>query len=168
MGKKRKLEPYPKLGAYEFESKKKLAYIPKWIENSTSVSCDIQNEKIDLDLFSDYLSPWILDRLKKRGFSHLFPVQKLLIPEILDPFQNSISAALPPRDICVSAPTGSGKTLAYVLPVLEVLKKSDWNSSRHAIRVLVILPVVDLAKQVYEVFRSFLDDGKEFWIYLVF
>lgn len=56
-----------------------------------------------------------------------------------------------PNDICVSAPTGSGKTLAFVLPILQVLYKRIIPK----IRALVVLPVQDLANQVFKVFETY-------------
>lgn len=56
-----------------------------------------------------------------------------------------------PNDICVSAPTGSGKTLAFVLPILQVLYKRIVPK----VRALVVLPVQDLANQVYNVFKCY-------------
>lgn len=53
----------------------------------------------------------------------LFPVQKEVIPAILESAQQGLligRGGYKPRDICVSAPTGSGKTLAFVIPVIQV------------------------------------------------
>jgi ATP-dependent RNA helicase DDX51/DBP6 len=51
----------------------------------------------------------------------------------------------------VSAPTGSGKTLAFVLPIVNALKaRLDTK-----IRALVVLPVQELARQVFDVFRQY-------------
>ncbi|OTF75751.1 ATP-dependent RNA helicase DDX51-like protein, partial [Euroglyphus maynei] len=55
-----------------------------------------------------------------------------------------------PRDICVISPTGSGKTFAYSIPVIQYLI----NRIVTQIRVLIILPVQDLANQVYKVFQN--------------
>lgn len=51
----------------------------------------------------------------------------------------------------MSAPTGSGKTLAFVLPILQALHKRIVPQ----IQALVVLPVHDLAVQVYKVFESY-------------
>ena len=73
-----------------------------------------------------------------------------MIPYIIDSW--STINVFKPHDICVSAPTGSGKTLAYVIPILQLLSQSDQNPTGP--RCVVVLPVRDLASQVYSVFTS--------------
>lgn len=82
---------------------------------------------------------------------HLFPVQKQVIPIILN---QTKTQSLYPNDLCVLAPTGSGKTLTYVLPIIKSLK----SRIIPCCKALVILPVSDLAEQVYNVFRSCIQD----------
>lgn len=82
---------------------------------------------------------------------HLFPVQKQVIPVILN---ETKTQSLYPNDLCILAPTGSGKTLTYVLPIIKNLK----TRIRPCCKALVILPVSDLAEQVYNVFKSCLQD----------
>ena len=60
-----------------------------------------------------------------------------------------------PHDVCVSAPTGSGKTLAFVLPIVQALR----NRVVPRVRALVVLPVQDLATQVYKVFLQYAEVG---------
>ncbi|PBC27419.1 ATP-dependent RNA helicase [Apis cerana cerana] len=55
------------------------------------------------------------------------------------------------RDTCVSAPTGSGKTLAYVLPIIQILQ----SRLVPKVRCLVVVPVQELATQVYKVFVTY-------------
>jgi ATP-dependent RNA helicase DDX51/DBP6 len=81
----------------------------------------------------------------------LFPVQSEIIPIILNKNGNQ---SFYPNDVCVMAATGSGKTLAYVLPILEALK----NRLQPCCRAIVLLPVSDLAEQVYNVFQSQLNE----------
>lgn len=81
----------------------------------------------------------------------LFPVQEKLIPILLNKLNTQ---SIYSNDICITAPTGSGKTLTYVLPILELLK----TRIRVCIRAIVILPVGDLAQQVYNVFREQIDE----------
>ena len=84
----------------------------------------------------------------------LFPVQKSLIPIIQNKNKNQ---SIYPNDLCILAPTGSGKTLTYVLPIIEQLK----NRIRPCCRAIVLLPVSDLAEQVYSVFKSQLNESSE-------
>jgi ATP-dependent RNA helicase DDX51/DBP6 len=78
---------------------------------------------------------------------NLFPVQKKVIPFILDSCNNQ---SIYPNDLCILAPTGSGKTLTYVLPIIKNLR----TRITPCCKVLVILPVSDLAEQVYNVFKE--------------
>uniref|UniRef100_T1PJQ9 DEAD/DEAH box helicase n=1 Tax=Musca domestica TaxID=7370 RepID=T1PJQ9_MUSDO len=80
--------------------------------------------------------------------SRLFPVQTAVVPWILD--AHTKPAPFRPRDVCVSAPTGSGKTLAFAIPVVQILAQR----TERKIRALVILPVAELALQVYRVFKK--------------
>lgn len=94
------------------------------------------------------LAPFLIKNLEKEGHDTFFPIQSLVIPDVI------IAERFPQiraRDICVAAPTGSGKTLAFVLPVLNAL------ASRRVrrLRALVVLPSRDLAKQVFEVFDRY-------------
>jgi ATP-dependent RNA helicase DDX27 len=56
------------------------------------------------------------------------------------------------QDICASAVTGSGKTAAFMLPILERLLFR--NKDRQEIRVLILLPTRELAKQCYNVAKK--------------
>ncbi len=93
------------------------------------------------------LAPFLVSNLKEEGHSHFFPIQALVIPDVIIAEDYEMRA----RDVCVAAPTGSGKTLAFVLPVLNALAK------RHVrrLRALIVLPSRDLAKQVHQVFERY-------------
>ena len=78
----------------------------------------------------------------------LFPVQEQIIPIILN---KDNSQSIYPNDICVTAPTGSGKTLTFVLPIIESLK----YRLKPCLSALIIVPVSDLAEQVYNVFKKY-------------
>ena len=78
---------------------------------------------------------------------NLFPVQKRVIPYILDSCKDQ---SIYPNDLCVLAPTGSGKTLTYVLPIINNIR----TRIIPCCKVLVLLPVSDLAEQVYNVFKE--------------
>ena len=77
-----------------------------------------------------------------QGITHLFPVQRQVIPRLLS--LGSLAPRLRPPDLCVSAPTGSGKTLAFVLPLLASLH----GRMAPRVRAIVVLPTQDLATQV--------------------
>ena len=107
-----------------------------------------------------------------------------MIPILLDGVRDGNlkgKAGYRPSDVCCSAPTGSGKTLAFVLPVVQVPKifylefeifvtfkvrvfqqkftnlflQALKNRVVCRVRALVVLPVRDLAAQVYNVFCSY-------------
>lgn len=90
-------------------------------------------------------------KLKANGIKKFFPVQAEVIPWLLK--SNDDADVIVPRDICVSAPTGSGKTLAFVLPIIQALKK--YTVKR--VRALAILPTQNLAIQVYNTFKQYVE-----------
>lgn len=90
-------------------------------------------------------------KLKANGIKKFFPVQAEVIPWLLKT-NDDVDVIIPP-DICVSAPTGSGKTLAFVLPIVQALKK--YTVKR--IYALAILPTQDLATQVYNTFKEYVE-----------
>lgn len=93
------------------------------------------------------LAPFLVSNLLEEGHSHFFPIQALVIPDVIIAEKFSMRA----RDVCVAAPTGSGKTLAFVLPVLNALA----TRKVRRLRALVVLPSRDLATQVYKVFQRY-------------
>jgi ATP-dependent RNA helicase DDX51/DBP6 len=100
------------------------------------------------------LPPFLLKNLRADSYTNFFPIQCMVIPDVIESEQNAhIRGA---RDICCHAPTGSGKTLAFVLPLLTSLYNESISGTgargRRRLRALVVLPVRDLAKQVYDVF----------------
>jgi len=94
------------------------------------------------------LAPFLVDNLKKNSLHSFFPIQAMVIPDIIESERHMHIRS---RDVCVSAPTGSGKTLAFVLPILNSL--STRRIKR--LRALVVLPSRDLATQVYKVFKAY-------------
>lgn len=94
------------------------------------------------------LAPFLIENLKRDGYESFFPIQSLVIPDVIASERHSHIRA---RDVCVAAPTGSGKTLGFVLPVLNALSKRQVRR----LRALVILPSRDLASQVYNVFERY-------------
>eukprot|EP00934_Nitzschia_sp_Nitz4_P006137 Nitzschia sp. Nitz4//scaffold235_size30605//3561//5864//NITZ4_007971-RA/size30605-processed-gene-0.71-mRNA-1//1//CDS//3329543441//6127//frame0 len=127
--------------------------------NTTSVALDPTNE-IQRALYMSQLplqvaakrwglAPFLVDNLQREGHKHFFPIQALVIPDVIVAERYSQLRVV--RDVCVGAPTGSGKTLAFVLPVLNAL------STRQIcrLRALVVLPSRDLATQVHQVFEHY-------------
>ena len=94
------------------------------------------------------LPSFLLRNLQADSYTNFFPIQCMVIPDVIESEQNAHLRGA--RDICCHAPTGSGKTLAFVLPLLTSLYNEGIGQRR--LRALVVLPVRDLAKQVYDVF----------------
>lgn len=61
------------------------------------------------------------------------------------------------KDVVVEAVTGSGKTLAFLIPILEIMRKSKqaWKSCE--IGALVVSPTRELATQIGEALVPFLE-----------
>lgn len=95
------------------------------------------------------LPSFLLRNLRADGISTFFPIQSLVLPEVLI---TERQAHLRVRDVCVTAPTGSGKTLSYLLPIVQSLSASH---TQHCCRALIVLPSRDLATQVYKVFEKY-------------
>ncbi|WP_106133175.1 DEAD/DEAH box helicase [Mongoliibacter ruber] len=94
--------------------------------------------------FSDLgLSSQILEAIRKANYEKPYPIQVEAIPAILQK-----------KDVLGIAQTGSGKTASYILPILELIQKKEYNPGR-SIPVLVIVPTRELAAQVEEVIRVF-------------
>ncbi|XP_046996978.1 ATP-dependent RNA helicase DDX51 [Schistocerca americana] len=137
------------LGSDSFAKKQKVKRVlPSWLANPSVVSVNLKELHTTVDDIGG-LDEDIVAEMKENHITHLFPVQAQVIPWLLS------SANKPsmywPSDICVSAPTGSGKTLAFVLPIVQILRKRVIP----CIRALIILPVQDLATQVYKVFKTY-------------
>jgi len=83
------------------------------------------------------LKPSILRGLKEAGFEKPSPIQREVIPHILQG-----------RDIIGQAHTGTGKTAAFALPALSVI------DPKATAQILVITPTRELATQISdEIFR---------------
>jgi ATP-dependent RNA helicase DDX51/DBP6 len=130
------------------KKKRDLYHLPEWmsslakrfdnkeIEKETTVSIN------EIDYLDKDLQSILINDL---SIQYLFPVQSQVIPHLIE--QNHLHSPIPPSDICVSSPTGSGKTLTYVIPLLQCIRQRV----THAIRIVILLPVQDLAEQVYHV-----------------
>lgn len=89
------------------------------------------------------LSPHLLKALADQNFTKLYPIQKEVIPLVIQR-----------KDVLGIAPTGSGKTAGFVLPVLMNIQGQSVSKNRH-VKVLVLVPTRELAIQVQEVFQLF-------------
>jgi ATP-dependent RNA helicase RhlE len=72
--------------------------------------------------------------LDARGVTAPFPVQRLVVPDVLAG-----------RDVLVKSPTGSGKTLAFGVPLLDRLRDAADRPS-----ALVLAPTRELAAQIVD------------------
>lgn len=130
------------------KKQKDLYRLPEWMSslavrfNSGQIQTETTTPINQLDYLDEDLRSILLNDL---SIEHLFPVQTQVIPYIIQ--QNQSHSPIPLADICVSSPTGSGKTLTYVIPLLQCIRKRVLN----AIRIVILLPVQDLAEQVYNV-----------------
>jgi len=141
------VEGFTILGDETDSRKKKVTRVlPYWLANPEIVEVDLQSEQLLVGEMPG-LSSAIITKLEKQGIRHFFPVQRQIIPRLLD----TSTRFLRPSDICVSAPTGSGKTLAFVVPIVESLR----SRMVPKIRAIVVLPTQDLAAQVYKVFNVY-------------
>jgi len=84
------------------------------------------------------LSSKILEALKDKGYESATPIQKALIPSMLQG-----------HDIMAGAQTGTGKTAGFALPILHELSR-DFQEGKHHLRAIIIVPTRELARQVHE------------------
>ncbi|HEY6779969.1 MAG TPA: DEAD/DEAH box helicase [Thermoleophilaceae bacterium] len=80
----------------------------------------------------------VVTALAERGIEEPFPVQGLVLPDVLAG-----------RDVLVKSPTGSGKTLAFGVPMVDRIEASDPRPS-----ALVLVPTRELAGQIVEELRT--------------
>ncbi|KAK9283118.1 hypothetical protein L1049_011349 [Liquidambar formosana] len=98
--------------------------------------------------FSDLkppLSEPVLDALTQGGFHFCTPVQAATIP-LLCSF----------KDVAVDAATGSGKTLAFVVPLVEILRRSSAPPKPHQVMGIIISPTRELSSQIFHVAQPFI------------
>ena len=134
------------------KKRKDLYRLPEWmssfakrfnsgeITSSTSIGID------QLDYLDEEIRSILLSDLK---IEHLFPVQAQVIPYLIS--QRQTHSPLPSADVCVASPTGSGKTLTYVVPLIQNIR----HRLARAVRIVILLPVQDLAEQVHHVVEQF-------------
>jgi ATP-dependent RNA helicase RhlE len=85
------------------------------------------------------LSPALMARLDANKFEIPTPVQTACIPP-----------ALEGRDVLATAQTGTGKTLGFLIPIIEMMQKTEGNGAL----ALIVLPTRELAMQVEQAFLS--------------
>ncbi|XP_063400701.1 ATP-dependent RNA helicase DDX51-like [Mytilus trossulus] len=127
--------------------------LPEWLADPSIITSDLKTKTLPVSSMSS-LDQDLRDSLQKNGITQFFPVQIQVIPMMLESVKMGFlygNGGFRPSDICVSAPTGSGKTLAFVLPIIQALK----TRVTCQVRALVVLPVRDLAVQVYKVFKAY-------------
>jgi ATP-dependent RNA helicase RhlE len=99
--------------------------------------------------FSQFsLSPALMARLDANKFEIPTPVQIGCIPP-----------ALAGRDVLATAQTGTGKTLSFLIPIVEMLQKTEARSAqkvegRSPAQALILLPTRELAMQVEQAFLA--------------
>lgn len=103
------------------------------------------DEKGNVPLGQFRLSVETVAQLRRRGMTHLFPIQA----KTFDLVMNG-------KDVIGRARTGCGKTLAFVLPIVERLRADGAPKRTHGRlpRVVVLTPTRELAKQVSSEFTQ--------------
>ncbi|ESQ48949.1 hypothetical protein EUTSA_v10020409mg [Eutrema salsugineum] len=107
------------------------------------------NKALTETRFSD-LKPWLSDdiiaALDRSDFEFCTPVQAETIPLLCSY-----------KDVVVDATTGSGKTLAFLLPLVEILRRSTSSNppKPHQVMGVIISPTRELARQIYNVAQPF-------------
>ncbi|MGB7266575.1 MAG: DEAD/DEAH box helicase [Terracidiphilus sp.] len=90
--------------------------------------------------FSQFsLSAALMARLNANKFEVPTPVQAAAIPP-----------ALEGRDVLATAQTGTGKTLSFLIPLVEMLAKTEGRGAQ----ALILLPTRELAMQVEVAYRA--------------
>ena len=84
------------------------------------------------------VSSAITRALKARGIHTPFPIQELVVPDVLAG-----------RDVLAKSPTGSGKTLAFGVPMIDRIAS---DARRPA--ALVLAPTRELASQIVDALRA--------------
>ena len=85
------------------------------------------------------VSKAVTGALAKRGITDPFPIQRLVIEDVMDG-----------RDVLVKSPTGSGKTLAFAIPIVESLSAGRVSHRPQHPSALILAPTRELASQIVE------------------
>ncbi|XP_010558064.1 PREDICTED: DEAD-box ATP-dependent RNA helicase 18 [Tarenaya hassleriana] len=111
-------------------------------------SANTRNKALTETRFSDLdppLSGEILEALAQSGFEFCTPVQAATIPLLCNY-----------KDVAVDAATGSGKTLAFLVPLVEILRRSSsYPPKPHQVLGIIISPTRELSTQIYNVAQPF-------------
>uniref|UniRef100_A0A1J3JG74 ATP-dependent RNA helicase n=1 Tax=Noccaea caerulescens TaxID=107243 RepID=A0A1J3JG74_NOCCA len=106
------------------------------------------NKALVLPRFSDLkpsLSEDIISALDRSGFEICTPVQARTIPLLCSH-----------KDVNVNAVTGSGKTLAFLVPLVEILRRStSYPPKPHQVMGVILSPTRELSTQIYKVAQPF-------------
>ncbi|CAD5316907.1 unnamed protein product [Arabidopsis thaliana] len=87
------------------------------------------------------LSEDIIEALDRSGFEFCTPVQAETIPFLCSH-----------KDVAVDAATGSGKTLAFLLPLIEIIRRSNsYPPKPHQVMGVIISPTRELSAQIHKV-----------------
>ncbi|KAL2541806.1 DEAD-box ATP-dependent RNA helicase 18 [Abeliophyllum distichum] len=106
------------------------------------------NKALTSTRFSDLnppLSEPVLEALTAGGFQFCTPVQAATIPLLCSY-----------KDVAVDAATGSGKTLAFVVPLVELLRRSSTPPKPHQVMGIIISPTRELSSQIFKVAEPFI------------
>lgn len=102
----------------------------------------------DLTFKSLPLSEKTQKALESLNFTRMTQIQSMSIPSLLAG-----------KDFIGAAKTGSGKTLAFLIPVVELLHKSQFTT-RNGTGAIIISPTRELAMQIYGVAKDLFTHGK--------
>ena len=95
-----------------------------------------------MSFYSLKLSTEIVETLHQRGYRKPTPIQKEMIPVILEG-----------RDILASAQTGTGKSAGFILPLLQ--KLISRTKEYDGVKILILAPTRELVKQLEEHIRIY-------------
>ena len=96
--------------------------------------------------FSDLnLKPEVINTLKSINFTNPTEIQRLVL-----------KPALNGKDVIGRSPTGSGKTHAFLIPIFNKL-----DTSKNEVQAVILTPTRELAFQIYEKIKPFLDEYKD-------
>lgn len=93
---------FTKLEATSQNKAKVRRVLPKWLAAPDVVAVDLGDQQMAVSEMAN-LDPVLTEALKANDIKYFFPVQRQVIPHLLDSLGKKFYR---PSDICVSAPTG--------------------------------------------------------------